>query len=87
MKEVFYFLQWQWRRFETWQRIYLFAMFLIGAGLTASNPIKSYLMGSGIVILAGFFLKWIFWDSTKNAWKAYQKEKQQVVDIMSGHEK
>ena len=82
MKEIFYFLQWQWRRFETWQRFFILAMFLLGCAVTAPESLRVYFYMSGMIIISGFFLKWAVWDGTRAAWKRYQEEKQKVVDIL-----
>jgi hypothetical protein len=87
MKELFYFLQWQWRKFELWQKCWIFAMAFVGGGLTAPDTWRIYLIGTGGSIIMFFMLKWTFWDGIQNAWRKYQEEKQQVVDIMSGKEK
>lgn len=82
MKEVIYFLQWQWKRFETWQRWFLFAMFLLGCSLAVPEDIRSYFYLSGMFIVIGFSVKWIVWDGTKSAWQNYQNEKQKVMEIL-----
>lgn len=87
MKEVIYFLQWQWRRFELWQKSFIFAMFLVGCSATAPDQWRYYLLMAGSSVVFGFMLKWMIWDGVKSAWRKYQEEKQQVVDIMSGKEK
>jgi hypothetical protein len=87
MKDILYFLQWQWQRFEFWQKCYMFAMFMIGCSTSASEPWRIYLFGIGAAVILGFMLKWVVWDGVKGAWSKYQEEKQQIVDIMSGKEK
>jgi len=82
MKEILYFLRWQWKRFETWQRFFILAMFLIGCAFTAPQSFRVYFYMSGLIIIAGFTLKWAIWDGTRNAWKRYQEEKQKVIDIL-----
>jgi hypothetical protein len=83
MKEVFYFLQWQWRRFEFWQKSWIFAMALIGAGTTAPDTWRLYLLGAGSAIILAFMAKWIFWDGVKSAWNNYQEEKDKVIRILA----
>ena len=83
MKEIFYFLQWQWRKFELWQKAWLFGAMLFGAGLTTSNDnTRSIFFSIALGIYAVCICKWVFWDGISMAWNSYQKEKQQVVDIM-----
>jgi hypothetical protein len=83
MKEIFYFLQWQWRRFETWQKMFVLAMFLIGCAITAPEFMRHYFYFSGMAIIGGYMLKWILWDGIKSAWQRYQEEKQKVINILS----
>lgn len=86
MKEVWYFLQWQWRQFEFWQKCWIFAMGLVGAGLTASPERRMYFIGAGGAIFLLFMLKWVFWDGTKQAWNNYQEEKNKVIRILAAEE-
>ena len=81
--KIWYFLQWQWRQFDTWQRFWLLGMFLIGAGVGADQPRGTYFMLTGFAIIAGFVLKWIIWDGISNAWARYNEEQNQIVDILS----
>lgn len=88
MKEIFYFLQWQWRKFEFWQKCFIFAMALIGAGSTAPDTWRGYLLGVGSAIILLFFFKWVFWDGVKQAWNNYQEEKDKVMRILAAeHER
>lgn len=83
MKEVFYFLQWQWRKFEFWQKGWIIAAFVFGAGVVASDPYRRYLIVGPMIFFCVYALKWVFWDGVKDAWLRYQKEKREVVDILS----
>ena len=40
-------------------------------------------MGVPLLFVFSYMLKWIFWDGIKDSWLRYQKEKRQVVDILS----
>lgn len=82
MKKILYFIQWQWRRLETWQRFWLLAMFLIGAGFGSNGLYSMYLLGAGSVIILGFMLKWAVYDGIKNSWAKYNEEQDQIVNIL-----
>jgi hypothetical protein len=82
MKKILNFLQWQWQRFETWQKCWMLAAFLMGASVSASEPYKIYLLGAGGAIILGFWLKWAIWDGTRNAWASYNEEQEKIVNIM-----
>jgi Sec-independent protein secretion pathway component TatC len=83
MKEVFYFLLWQWRKWEFWQKGWIVCAFVFGAGVSASEPYKPYLIGVPLLFIFSYMLKWMFWDGVRDSWLRYQKEKRQVVDILS----
>jgi len=82
MKKILNFLQWQWKQFETWQKFWMLAMFLIGAGVGASEPYKMYLLGMGAGIIFAFMIKWAIWDGTRSAWARYNEEQEKIVNIM-----
>lgn len=86
MKEVFYFLQWQWRKFEFWQKMFILAMAFVGASTTAPDPYDKWLGLCGAFIVLFFFAKWLFWDGTKQAWNSYQEEKNKVVRILAAED-
>lgn len=80
--KIWYFLQWQWRQFETWQKFWMFAMFLFGCSLSASDERKVYFLYPAVAIVFAFILKWIFYDGIRNAWAEFNKEQEKIVDIM-----
>jgi len=82
MKRLLHFVQWQWAQFELWQKCWIFAMFLIGAGVTAPEPYKIYLLAVGCAIILGFWLKWALYDGTRNAYARYKEEQEKIVSIM-----
>ena len=80
--KIWYFLCWQWNQFETWQRCYMFAMFLIGCAFAAPAHMKSWFAIPGTVIILGFVLKWAVYDGVREAWNKYNKEQEEIVQIM-----
>lgn len=86
MKEVFYFLQWQWRKFEFWQKSFIFAMFLLGCSVTAPDAWRMYFWGAGMAVVLVFMLKWIIWDGVKSSWRNYQEEKDKVIRILAAED-
>lgn len=82
MKKIWNFLQWQWQQFETWQKMWILAMFLVGAGTSAKEPVNMYLLGAGGAIIVGFMLKWVIWDGTRSAWARYNEEQEKIINIM-----
>jgi hypothetical protein len=82
MKKILNFLQWQWKQLEVWQKCWMLASFLIGAGVGASEPYNRYLLLSGAAIILGFMLKWAIWDSIRNSWTRYNEEQEKIVSML-----
>ena len=82
--KIWYFLQWQWRQFELWQRMWMLGMFFLGAGIGAESGSvhERVFYGIALVILAGGMLKMVIWDGIKNQWNQFNQEQQRVIDIM-----
>jgi len=80
--KIWYFLQWRWRQFETWQRFWLLAMFLFGCALTAPDAYKQFFAVPAAVIILGYVAKWILYDGIKNAWNKYNEEQEEIVKII-----
>ncbi len=88
MKEIFYFLQWQWRRFELWQRCFFVAMLGMLGSMAVPEDMRIYLYLPSVLVVLGFMLKWMLWDGIRNAWARYQEEKDQVIRILAAeHER
>jgi hypothetical protein len=82
MKDIWGFFQWQWAKFDTWQRFYIASAGLFGAGIVADGPISYVLIGLPTAIVVLSTLKWFLWDSLVRSWKDYKKEKSQLLDII-----
>jgi hypothetical protein len=80
--KIWYFLRWQWRRFEPWQLAYLFAMFLLGCAFAAPEHLRSWFAIPGTAIIIGFVMKWAIYDSIKDAWNRFNKEQEKMVEIL-----
>jgi hypothetical protein len=85
MKRVFWFLLWWWRRLDTWQKMWLVASFLFGAGLAETGPLRNYLLAVLPVFVILSMIKWACWDSVRNAWAEFNKEQQHIIDQLKGH--
>lgn len=82
MKKIWYFIQWQYRRLETWQKWWMFAMFLFGGSFSASPELRPYYLYPAMAIIMGFILKWAVYDGIKNAWAKYNEEQEKIIDIL-----
>lgn len=82
MKEIFNFLGWQWRKFEGWQKMFIFSMFLQGLALPMSSPWALWVSGLGLFIISAYLFKWAIWDGTRAAWDRYKKERNGLLDTI-----
>lgn len=82
--KVWYFLQWQWRQFDAWQKMWMVAFFFFGAGIGAekgsTHETVCYLLGGTIFICLLF--KLVVWDGIAQSWNEYNREQEKVVDIL-----
>jgi hypothetical protein len=79
MTKIFNFIVWWWRRLDTWQKGWMAAAFVFGAGLSSSEPYKIYLLSVLPAFILLSMLKWAFWDSIKDEWIRYNKEQEEIV--------
>lgn len=40
-----------------------------------------------MVVVLGSMLKWVVWDGSREQWKKYQKEKQELLDTIKNSDK
>jgi hypothetical protein len=81
------FIQWQWNKFEIWQKCFIFSSFFFGAAVVADPPYAFYLTLVPMVIVFGFMFKWFFIEPTVKAWNKYQEEKTQLFATIKESEK
>lgn len=84
MKKIWDFMCWQWRKFDTWQRWWFLAMFLLGASFSASDPFRAWLAVGAATIIGLYMIKWVVIDGVRDAWRKYEQEQQDIVDIIKG---
>ena len=82
MKELYEFTQWQWRRFELWQKIYMFAMIMILVSLVVPESWRIWPLSVGMITVSAFMLKWFVWDALRNSYRQYRKEKLGLLDTI-----
>jgi hypothetical protein len=82
MKKVLNFIAWWWRNLDTWQKGWLAAAFVFGAGVGASDPYRQYLIGAPVIFIFAYILKWMFWDGIRDQWLRFNKEQDRIVEIM-----
>lgn len=78
MKEIFKFVYWRWSKFETWQKMFVFSMFLQGIALPLDRPWDFYVSGLGMLIILFYFAKWVIWDGVKKSWSDYKQHRNEL---------
>ncbi len=87
MKEFLGWLAWTWRNWEPWQKMFMFAMFLQGAGWGLGGDYGLYVTGLGMIIVMGYILKWFVWDSAKASWAKYKEHRNELLTTIKHSEK
>jgi hypothetical protein len=87
MKEIWSFLHWNWQRFEGWQKMFMFAMFLQGAGWGMSGDKGLYISGLGMGIILSYLLKWFVWDAIKSSWAKYKSHRNELLTTIKDSDK
>jgi hypothetical protein len=80
--KVLYFIKWWWNRLSTWQKLWMFASGLFGAGLVEQGPMRIYLLSVLPAFVLLSMLKWAFWDTMKDNWNEYNREQEKLIEIM-----
>lgn len=86
MREIWNFLAWQWRKFEFWQKCFIFSSFFFGAALVADPPWTFYFSLVPMIVVGSFLFKWAVIDGTRSAWQRYQAEKMKLLKIIKDSE-
>lgn len=79
MKEILGFIGWTWSKFETWQKMFVFSMFLQGVALPMSKPWDLAVSGLGLTIILAYLLKWMVWDGVKTSWAKYKTHRNELL--------
>ena len=82
--EFFRYIRWVWTRWEPWQRSYILAMVLIGAGAGSNESVRPWLLYPGVAIILAWTCKWWIWDTTKDSWKKYRDERDGLFNKIKG---
>lgn len=87
MKEILNFIRWQWQKFERWQKLWIIGCVFFGAGMTAPDSVRNYLIAVPIAIFFIYTFKWWIWEPTIASWESYKKEKAQLFDTIKDSHK
>lgn len=81
--ELLRWLRWQWRQFETWQKLWFLAMFLMIVG-AASYEILFY---AGIAIVFSLACKWFVIDRVQASYAEYKRQRDNLFNEIRGDQK
>lgn len=85
--KIWSFLKWRWQKYERWQKWWMVGFFFLGAGIGQPEPIKYYLWAIPICIFFFYTGKWWIWDSIRDSYREYQKEKEDLITLIKSTEK
>jgi len=79
--EVFRFLKWHWDKWSFSHRVYMLGAFCVGCGLPdavkGSGP--NIMMMIGFALWVSIMLKWFVWDSLRDSWDNYRKDRNSLL--------
>lgn len=85
--KIWSFIKWRWGKFEIWQKWYIASMLLVGAAIPTPAPYDRYLFLTGFGVILFFLAKFMFWDSIRDSYREYEKEKQNLIKLIESTEK
>lgn len=84
MKEIWLFIKWHYKKLETWQKIFLVTMFLMGFTAFRTDEVSRAIFYITLCVPFIFMTKWFMLDPLVNSWKTYKKEKAEMFDVIKG---
>lgn len=85
--ELFRWLRWTWSTCESWQKMFIFAMFLQGAGFGMGGNYGIYVTGLGMTIVFCYLMKWFVYDSLKASWAKYKEHRNALLTTIKDSHK
>jgi len=86
--KILKFIKWQWAKFDAWQKWYIVACALGGAGAFNRNPTEQkYLLGIAVLIGIGLVFNWLVLSTIKSSYKEFEKEYNGLFDKIKDSEK
>ena len=82
MKKFFGFIRWQWRKWETWQKMFIFSMFFVVLSTQFEGIMRTLLSAIPLLVVFSYALKWFVWEQTKENYQKYKKEKQSLLETI-----
>lgn len=79
IKEFFGWLSWVWRNWETWQKLWVVALFFIGMSLGLEGTARNVVIIIPITIFGYFMFKWAVVDTFKSSWTKYREHRNELL--------
>lgn len=80
--EILKFLNWQWNRWQTWQKVFIAAMILQLASLVVSGTAGMVIWAIGFSVTLGFLMKWFIWDLVSANYIKYKEERNKLFGVI-----
>ena len=87
MREFFGWLMWTWSRQETWQKLWLVAMFFVGMSLGAEGTAKWIILAVPATIWGFYLFKWAVWDAFQSSWAKYKEHRNSLLTTIKTSDK
>ena len=79
MREFFGWVKWVWNKQERWQKLWLVAMFFMGAGAGAEGTEQLVLWSIPTAIFGFYITKWAVWDAFQASWAKYKQDRNSLL--------
>ncbi len=79
IRELFGWIRWVWLRQETWQKLWIVAMFFMGMSISAEGWAKLVILAVPVCIFGFYLTKWMVWDVFKSSWTKYKEERNSLL--------
>jgi hypothetical protein len=82
--EIFRWLRWQWRQFETWQKFWVLGCSFLGAGIMSDGLARKIFFAVPIMILLVYTFKWWIYEPAVSSWRKYKEQRDTLFDTIRG---
>lgn len=79
MREIWGYLTWTWRNWETWQRLFILAMILQTIGWFIPGTTGMIVSAAGFGIVMFFLIKWFVWEQISASWTKYKQHRNELL--------
>jgi hypothetical protein len=87
MREFFGWIRWVWTKQETWQKLWIMAMFFMGMALAAEGWAKVILATVPVCVFSFYLTKWMVWDVFQASWAKYREHRNELLTTIKTSDK